>query len=155
MTIEICCDGSCIGNPGPGGWAAVIQEDDGSPRVLSGGEPHTTNNRMELLAVIRALEALDPETPALVLCDSRYVVNGINVWIQGWKARGWKTAANKPVKNADLWKRLDALRAARPAVRFDWVAGHAGHPGNERADQEALREAEFQAGAAPTPSWRR
>ena len=145
---EISCDGSCLGNPGPGGWAAVIAPRGEPTRILSGGEPRTTNNRMELTAVIRALEAVPAGTRALVYCDSQYVVRGISDWIRNWKKRGWKTAARKPVKNADLWKRLDAVRLARPGVDFQWVRGHAGHAGNERADEAALAEAVRQEAAA-------
>lgn len=155
---EISCDGSCLGNPGPGGWAAVISPPGQPVRVRSGGEANTTNNRMELTAVIRALEAVPAETRGVVFCDSQYVVRGITRWIGGWKRRGWKTAGKQPVKNRDLWKRLDAARLARPGIGFRWVRGHAGHPGNERAHEAALAEAERQqhrSAAFAAPSVRR
>ncbi|MEP3442151.1 ribonuclease HI [Sulfitobacter sp.] len=139
-------DGACSGNPGPGGWGALMQAMDGTQvvkeRELKGGEPNTTNNRMELLAAIHALEALDRDTEITVVTDSNYVKNGITGWIFGWKKNGWKNAAKKPVKNAELWQRLDAANA-RHRVTWEWVKGHAGHPGNERADALA------RAGMAP------
>lgn len=135
-------DGACSGNPGPGGWGALLQAKDGDAVVkeleLSGGEPETTNNRMELLAAINALEALDRASTLTVVTDSAYVKGGITEWMHGWKRKGWKTASNKPVKNEDLWKRLDQA-AARHAVTWQWVKGHAGHPENERADELARR----------------
>jgi ribonuclease HI len=135
-------DGACSGNPGPGGWGAMLQAKDGDnvvkERELSGGEPETTNNRMELLAAINALEALDRASTLTVVTDSAYVKGGITEWMHGWKRKGWKTASNKPVKNEDLWKRLDQA-AARHAVTWQWVKGHAGHPENERADELARR----------------
>jgi ribonuclease HI len=135
-------DGACSGNPGPGGWGALLQAKDGDTvvkeRELSGGEPETTNNRMELLAAINALEALDRASTLTVVTDSAYVKGGITEWMHGWKRKGWKTASNKPVKNEDLWKRLDQA-AARHAVTWQWVKGHAGHPENERADELARR----------------
>lgn len=139
--LQISCDGSCLGNPGPGGWAAVIVTETGEERVLSGGEPRTTNNRMELTAAIRAVEAVPDGIPATVLCDSQYVVKGITEWLPSWIRRGWRTAGRQPVKNADLWRRLADARARRPAVRFEWVRGHAGHAGNERAHTVASEEA--------------
>jgi ribonuclease HI len=136
-------DGACSGNPGPGGWGVVLiaREDDTvlKTRELSGGEPLTTNNRMELMAAIAALEALDRPAALTLVTDSVYLRDGITSWIHGWKRNGWKTAAKKPVKNEDLWRRLDAAAAAH-AVRWDWIKGHAGHPENERAD-ELAREA--------------
>ena len=133
-------DGACSGNPGPGGWGALMQAKDGDTvikeRELKGGEPATTNNRMELLAAINALEALDRPTEITIVTDSNYVKNGITGWIFGWKKNGWKNAAKKPVKNAELWQRLDAANA-RHKVTWEWVKGHAGHPENERADQLA------------------
>ncbi len=130
-------DGACSGNPGPGGWGVLMQATDGGKvvkeRELSGGEAGTTNNRMELLAAIRALEALDRPVKITIVTDSAYVKNGITGWIGGWKRNGWKTADRKPVKNAELWQRLDAVQA-RHEVRWKWVRGHAGHPENERAD---------------------
>ena len=136
-TIEIHTDGSCLGNPGPGGWAALLRY-KGHERELSGGEAHTTNNRMELMAAIMALEALKRPCRVELHTDSKYVMQGITEWMRGWKARGWLTADKKPVKNADLWQRLDAARA-RHDVKWRWVKGHAGHELNERADQLANR----------------
>jgi ribonuclease HI len=133
-------DGACSGNPGPGGWGALLIARDGDAvlkeRELNGGEALTTNNRMELLAAISALEALDRPTTITVVTDSAYVKNGIAGWIEGWKRNGWRTADMKPVKNEDLWRRLDEARA-RHKVRWEWIKGHAGHPENERADELA------------------
>jgi len=133
-------DGACSGNPGPGGWGALMQAKDGETvvkeRELKGGEAATTNNRMELMAAISALEALDRTTEITIVTDSNYVKNGITGWIFGWKKNGWKNAAKKPVKNAELWQRLDEANA-RHQVTWEWVKGHAGHPENERADQLA------------------
>jgi len=130
-------DGACSGNPGPGGWGALLVARQGDrvlrEKELSGGEALTTNNRMELLAAINALETLDRPARLTVVTDSVYVRNGVTDWIAGWKRNGWKTSAKKPVKNADLWQRLDAA-AARHEVTWEWVKGHAGHPENERAD---------------------
>jgi ribonuclease HI len=131
--VDIYTDGACSGNPGPGGWGAVLSYGDHS-RELYGGEPlATTNNRMELMAAIRALESLTRSTVVRLHTDSSYLRNGICTWLLGWKRNGWKTAARQPVKNADLWRRLDAA-AARHEVLWLWVKGHAGNPGNERAD---------------------
>ncbi len=130
--IEVFTDGACLGNPGPGGWGVLIAE-NGTERELSGGERDTTNNRMEMLAAIRALEETPADQPVILHTDSQYVKNGITSWIHGWKRNGWKTAARKPVKNQDLWQRLDAQIEGRN-VEWRWVKGHAGHPGNERAD---------------------
>ncbi|MEX1197248.1 MAG: ribonuclease HI [Pseudohongiellaceae bacterium] len=131
--IVIHTDGACRGNPGKGGWGAVLRFRD-REKTLHGGDPQTTNNRMELLAVIRALESLNREDCAVDLySDSRYVLQGISEWLPRWKARGWKTAARKPVLNKELWQRLDEL-AARHDIRWHWVKGHSGDPGNERAD---------------------
>ncbi|MEL6168348.1 MAG: ribonuclease HI [Pseudomonadota bacterium] len=139
-------DGACSGNPGPGGWGALLVARDGDDvlreRELKGGEAETTNNRMELLAAIAALETLDRPSTLTVVTDSAYVKNGITSWLRGWKANGWRTSQKKPVKNEDLWRRLDAA-AARHQVTWDWVKGHAGHPENERADALA------RAGMAP------
>lgn len=139
-------DGACSGNPGPGGWGALLVAREGDTvvreRELSGGEAQTTNNRMELLAAINALEALGRPAEITIITDSVYVKNGVTQWIAGWKRNGWKTAAKKPVKNEDLWLRLDAARA-RHEVTWEWVKGHAGHPENERADALA------RAGMAP------
>ena len=133
-------DGACSGNPGPGGWGALMQAKDGAAvvkeRELKGGEPQTTNNRMELLAAINALEALERPSEITVVTDSNYVKNGITGWIFGWKKNGWKNAAKKPVKNDDLWKRLDEAQEHHD-VTWEWVKGHAGHPENERADELA------------------
>lgn len=135
--IEIFTDGACKGNPGPGGWGALIVA-DGVERELFGGETNTTNNRMELLAVIRALEAMPEKSTLRVFTDSQYVQKGITEWLDNWRRRGWKTAARKPVKNADLWQTLSALADQRN-VDWQWVRGHNGHAGNERADQLANR----------------
>jgi ribonuclease HI len=131
-TINIYTDGACKGNPGPGGWGAVL-EYDGTERELFGGERTTTNNRMELTAVIEALKALNRPCRVILHTDSQYVQKGITEWINGWKARGWKTAAREPVKNADLWKTLDEVVRSHD-IDWVWVKGHAGHVGNERAD---------------------
>lgn len=130
--VEIFTDGACSGNPGPGGWGAVMRW-GGTEKELSGGEKLTTNNRMELMAAIAALEALTRPVAADLTTDSNYVRDGITKWLRSWKARGWRTADNKPVKNRDLWERLDAA-ATRHDVRWHWVKGHAGHPENERCD---------------------
>ncbi len=133
-------DGACSGNPGPGGWGVLLQAKKGDEvvkeRPLSGGEAQTTNNRMELLAAITALETLERPSAITVITDSTYVKNGVTSWIHGWKRNGWKTSAKKPVKNDDLWKRLDEAQA-RHQVTWEWVKGHAGHPENERADELA------------------
>lgn len=139
-------DGACSGNPGPGGWGALLIARDGAAvvkeRELSGGEPLTTNNRMELLAAISALEALTKASDVVVVTDSAYVKNGVTQWIHGWKRNGWRTAGRDPVKNVDLWQRLDAAQA-RHRVEWRWIKGHAGHAENERADALA------RAGMAP------
>jgi len=133
-------DGACSGNPGPGGWGALLQAKDGTEvvkeRSLQGGEADTTNNRMELLAAINALEALERPSVITVVTDSAYVKGGITAWLFGWKKNGWKTSTKKPVKNVDLWQRLDTAQA-RHDVTWEWVKGHAGHPENERADELA------------------
>ena len=131
-TVDIFTDGACSGNPGPGGWGAILRY-AGVEKELCGGEPATTNNRMELMAAIQALEALKRPMTVRLYTDSEYVKNGITQWIKGWKARGWTTADRKPVKNVDLWQRLDEA-AQRHDIQFHWVRGHAGHPENERAD---------------------
>ncbi|WP_339828995.1 ribonuclease HI [uncultured Arenimonas sp.] len=139
-TVEIHTDGACLGNPGPGGWAALLCH-AGRERELAGGETQTTNNRMELMAAIMALEALKSPCEVELSTDSQYVQKGIGEWLPNWIRRGWKTAAGQPVKNQDLWMRLDA--AARPhTVRWKWVKGHAGHVENERVDKLARAEAE-------------
>ena len=136
--VIIHTDGACKGNPGPGGWGAVLQTGGGHKRELWGGEANTTNNRMELMAAIMALEALKRPCKVELHTDSKYVMQGITEWMRGWKARGWLTADKKPVKNAELWQRLDAARL-RHDVKWRWVKGHAGHELNERADQLANR----------------
>ena len=135
--VEIYSDGACRGNPGPGGWGVLLRY-DGTEKELWGGEAATTNNRMELMAAIRALEALKRRCRVRLYTDSLYVMKGISTWIGDWKRRGWRTADKKPVKNEDLWRRLDEL-AAKHDIEWRWVRGHAGHPENERADQLANR----------------
>ncbi len=135
--VDIYTDGACKGNPGPGGWGALLRYGS-HEKSLWGGEPSTTNNRMELTAVIRALEALNKRCRVRLHTDSQYVQKGITEWLPNWKRRGWKTADNKPVKNEDLWRRLDELAAAHD-IEWIWVRGHAGHDGNERADALANR----------------
>ena len=135
--VDIYTDGACKGNPGIGGWGALLQY-DGKTRELYGGEEHTTNNRMELTAVIRALEALKRRCRVRLHTDSQYVQRGITAWIHDWKKRGWRTADKKPVKNADLWRELDEL-AGEHDIAWIWVRGHSGHDGNERADELANR----------------
>jgi ribonuclease HI len=137
LTVEIFTDGACSGNPGPGGWGAILRW-RGEERELWGGDPDTTNNRMELMAAIQALETLKRPVAATLFTDSTYVKDGITKWIHNWKVRGWKTASKKPVKNVDLWQRLDEALAQHD-VDWRWVKGHAGHPENERADELARR----------------
>lgn len=137
--VVMYTDGACKGNPGPGGWGVVLRS-GGHEKELWGGEHETTNNRMELMAVIEGLSALKRPCRVSVYLDSEYVRKGITEWIHGWKAKGWKTAARQPVKNADLWQRLDALaHDGVHHIEWHWVRGHAGHPGNERADALANR----------------
>ena len=137
--IEIYTDGACKGNPGPGGWGVLLKSGT-TEKELFGGEPQTTNNRMELMAVIMALEALKRPCHVVLHADSQYVLKGITEWLAGWKAKGWKTAAKQPVKNVDLWQRLDALVArTEHQIEWRWVRGHDGDPGNERADALANR----------------
>jgi ribonuclease HI len=138
--IEIFTDGACSGNPGPGGWGAILRS-GGTEKELFGGESLTTNNRMEMMAVIEALRALTKPVAAKVHTDSQYVQKGISEWIHGWKRRGWKTAGKEPVKNEDLWREMDRL-AAQHDIEWIWVKGHAGHPENERADALARRGVE-------------
>ena len=133
--VHIYTDGACRGNPGPGGWGALLRY-NGHEKMLKGAEPATTNNRMELMAAIVALESLTRDCDVILTTDSQYVRNGITQWLENWKRRNWKTADRKPVKNIDLWQRLDAA-ASRHRVRWDWVRGHSGHPENELADQLA------------------
>ncbi len=139
--IIIHTDGACSGNPGPGGWGAIL-EWNGHRKELKGGEPETTNNRMEMMAAIKALKALKrSDKDVILITDSVYLRDGITKWIHGWKKRGWKTADKKPVKNADLWQMLDEARQPH-LIEWHWVRGHAGHPGNERADRLANRGVE-------------
>lgn len=133
--VEIFTDGACRGNPGPGGWG-VLMRFDGKEKELQGGEKDTTNNRMELMAAIIGLESLNRDCQVRVYTDSKYVMQGITEWIHNWKIKGWKTASKKPVKNADLWQRLDRAREQHQ-VEWHWVKGHSGHEENERADQLA------------------
>ena len=138
--VDAYTDGACSGNPGPGGWGAILIAREGETivkeRELSGGAAETTNNQMELMAAIAALEELSKPSRVTIVTDSSYVKDGITKWIHGWKKKGWKNASKKPVKNEDLWKRLDAA-AQRHDVTWEWVKGHAGHPENERADELA------------------
>ncbi len=138
--VEIFTDGACKGNPGPGGWGAVMRSGR-HEKELYGGEPHTTNNRMEMTAAIEALRALNQPCRVTLTTDSEYLRKGITEWLAGWKRKGWKTASRQPVKNADLWQALDALTAEHE-IRWQWVKGHSGHPENERADQLANRGVE-------------
>ena len=139
--VQLYTDGACSGNPGPGGWAFILKHPaSGSIREDSGGEADTTNNRMELRAVIEGLVALNKPTFIDLYSDSQYVLNGLNEWMANWKKRGWKTADKKPVKNRDLWERLDELRAIHE-IRFHWIKGHNDHPENERCDELAVAAA--------------
>jgi ribonuclease HI len=146
-SVEIFTDGACSGNPGPGGWGAILRF-RGVERELKGGEAQTTNNRMEMTAVLEALNALRRPCAIDLYTDSEYVKKGMTEWLRGWKARGWKTADKKPVKNDDLWKALDEA-AARHRISWHWVKGHAGHPENERADalaRQGIKDLREQAG---------
>lgn len=138
--VEVFTDGACSGNPGPGGWGAILRY-NGVEKELSGGHRDTTNNRMEMMAVVMALESLTRPCVVHICTDSRYVIDGVEKWLDGWKKRGWKTAGREPVKNAELWKRLDAAVRAH-TVTFEWVKGHAGHVENERVDELARRQIE-------------
>ena len=133
--IEVFTDGACRGNPGPGGWAALIRQ-DGAERVYAGAEAQTTNNQMELMAAIQGLEQLDPQSIVSLTTDSQYVRQGITQWIHGWKRNGWQTSQRKPVKNRELWQRLDSVVAALQA-EWHWVKGHSGHRENELVDEAA------------------
>ena len=140
--IEIYTDGACKGNPGPGGWGVLLKS-AGTEKELFGGEPATTNNRMELMAVIQALSALKRPCEVTLFLDSQYVLKGITEWLPGWKAKGWRTASKQPVKNVELWKQLDALvQQGGHRIDWRWVRGHNGDPGNERADALANRGVE-------------
>ena len=140
MDLTAWTDGACSGNPGPGGWGVLMRATEAGrvlrERELSGGEAATTNNRMELMAAIAALEALTRPTRLTIVTDSAYVKNGVTEWIHGWKRKGWRSSTGKPVKNIELWQRLDAARS-RHEVRWEWIKGHAGHAENERADELA------------------
>ena len=136
--VELYTDGACSGNPGPGGWAYILRHDaSASEREDSGGEAHTTNNRMELMAVIRGLTALTRASKVDVYSDSQYVLNGLESWMDNWKKKGWVTASKAPVKNKDLWELLDGLRG-KHELSYHWIRGHNEHPENERADQLAV-----------------
>ncbi len=136
-SVEVFTDGACSGNPGPGGWGAILRF-RGVEKELFGGEAQTTNNRMEMMAVIQALETLKRPCAVHLFTDSQYVMKGMTEWLPGWKARGWKTASRQPVKNEDLWRALD-VAVHRHTVTWTWLKGHAGHPENERADALARR----------------
>ncbi|GLI22217.1 ribonuclease HI [Xanthobacter flavus] len=140
--ITVYADGSAIGNPGPGGWAAILVSEDGASRTLTGGAAHTTNNRMELMAATEALQVLPADVPSVVFCDSEYVVKGATIWRRDWKRRGWKSSSGKLVANLDLWQALYAVLDTRPLATFRWVRGHAGNRLNETADKLARAEAE-------------
>jgi ribonuclease HI len=144
--VEAFTDGACLGNPGPGGWAALLRA-KGVERLLAGGDPATTNNRMELMAAIGALEALKRRCEVLLVTDSRYVMQGIEEWVPKWRTNGWRTTDRKPVKNQDLWQRLSAAVDGH-TVRWQWVRGHNGHAENERVDQAAREQAELMKGKA-------
>jgi ribonuclease HI len=144
QVVDIFTDGACTGNPGPGGWGAILRSGRHKKEIY-GGEPDTTNNRMELMAAIRALESLTRPSSVRVYTDSQYLRTGITQWVPAWKRNGWTTRQRTPVKNADLWMRLDSA-AAKHQVRWFWVKGHAGHPENERADELACRGADEAAG---------
>jgi len=136
MSIKIFTDGACSGNPGPGGWGAILQWND-HEKELKGGEPDTTNNRMEMMAVIKALSALKKSSDVTLYTDSKYVQNGIEEWLPNWKAKGWKTTTKKPIKNQDLWEQIDSLILLH-SIKIIWVKGHSGHEMNERVDKLAV-----------------
>ncbi len=135
MKVEIYTDGACSGNPGPGGWGAILRYGE-HEKELNGGEDHTTNNRMEMMAVIESLATLKKPSDIDLYTDSVYVKDGVTKWLEGWKAKNWRTASKKPVKNQDLWERIDS-EIARHLIEWHWIKGHAGHPENERADELA------------------
>lgn len=136
--VQLFTDGSCSGNPGPGGWAFILRHPGSGKEIeRSGAEPLTTNNRMELMAVIQGLSALKTRSAVDIVSDSKYVLQGLSEWMDGWIAKGWRTASKQPVKNQDLWKRLDDLRKAHD-LSFHWIEGHTGHPENERCDELAV-----------------
>ncbi|WP_249009507.1 ribonuclease HI [Conexibacter sp. DBS9H8] len=140
--VLVWTDGACQGNPGPGGWAAVICWEDGVVEEHSGGSPHTTNNIMEMTAALEGLRALPPGSRACVVTDSRYLHDGMTSWMTGWKAKQWRTASGSPVKNRELWQALEAATHTHEQVRWHWVRGHIGHPLNERADALAVAAVE-------------
>lgn len=146
--MEIYTDGACRGNPGPGGWAAVLRS-GGREKVLQGGEPETTNNRMELTAAVRALQALKQPAQIVVYTDSKYVQQGISEWLPAWRARGWKTAGKKPVKNQDLWQALEQAAHGHD-IEWRWVRGHAGNPYNEQVDRLAVAAIDLPASISET-----
>lgn len=142
MEVELYTDGACSGNPGPGGWAYILKHPaSGSEREDSGGEANTTNNRMELISVIRGLEALSEPCRVRLVSDSQYVLKGLEEWLDGWKKKGWRNSRREPVKNVELWKQLDALRK-KHEIRGEWIRGHSDHPENERCDRLAVAAAE-------------
>ncbi len=144
--VHLFTDGACSGNPGPGGWAFILRHPaSGAEKESSGGEPTTTNNRMELMAVIAGLTSLTRPSEVDLYSDSQYVLKGLREWLASWKARGWRTADKKPVKNQDLWERLDSLKSGH-TIRFHWIKGHNEHPENERCDQLAVEAARQVAG---------
>ena len=144
--VQLFTDGACSGNPGPGGWAYILKHpSSGKEREEAGGDPATTNNRMELMAAIKGLEALKSRSRVELWSDSQYVLNGLGEWLPGWKAKGWKTASKKPVKNQDLWMELDSL-LTKHHITFHWVRGHNEHPENERCDQLAVAARDAAAG---------
>lgn len=149
IEVEIYTDGACRGNPGPGGWAAVVNS-NGHERVLQGAESHTTNNRMELTAALQALNSLNQASRVVLYTDSEYVQRGIREWLPAWKARGWRTANRKAVKNQDLWQRLDAAVGSHQ-IDWQWVRGHAGNAGNEQVDQLANAAIDEMLASDPAP----
>jgi len=150
MGVVIYTDGACKGNPGPGGWGVLLKSADGSEKELCGGERETTNNRMEMMAVLQALKALKRPCHVTLHLDSQYVLKGMTEWLPGWKAKGWKTASKQPVKNVDLWQALDdAVANHGHTIDWRWVKGHAGDAGNERADMLANRGVDFASRSAP------